>query len=477
MFKCNCKELKLSFNEFHDVAPKDMPQYGEYCLLELRDGRLTAGEWLPKNYNDKKSTEGKFNRGTADSVDASEVVRWHSLDRYDLTECLKNPEIGRINMGVPGEDVYSKEIGEFRFLRDRLPKREQFCLLILKNGSTAAGRWDQYGDGKDGCFIYASALASHSKKSVWAWTALSPDDTFEAEQEREKEKKREIRLNKNPKADPEKFKYGTDIEVYYEKALEKLKKDYPWATLAQMKKKQPYVIIPRQGKLIFGQDNGVFYDTRDIYEWTGGSTADEFIDFLCEYTRESVENSNPDVKFSLGKDIKVYLDRAYENVKKDYRWFDKKNTPLYWRYSIELVDGDWEFVQRYHDSNKPYVMNCGSSEEFIESVERECQEAALRANPVVAEYKVPFGGVDIFGWHLERYEFYKLKTGDYKAFVQAGDRTTGGSRTFFITPYCFEAKTYEEFLDRYLKIVPGGSFGLYKEDLLPDKKLKAFLGY
>ena len=54
---------------------------------------------------------------------------------------------------------------------------------------------------------------------------------------------------------------------------------------------------------------------------------------------------------------------------------------------------------------------------------------------------------------------------------------TGGGREFFITPYCFEAKTYGEFLDRYLEIVPGGSFGLHKQDLLPNKELKEFLGY
>ena len=61
--------------------------------------------------------------------------------------------------------------------------------------------------------------------------------------------------------------------------------------------------------------------------------------------------------------------------------------------------------------------------------------------------------------------------------VTAGNRSTGGSRDFFITPDCFEAKTYEEFLDRYLEIVPGHSFGLGKKDLLPDKDLKEFLGY
>ncbi len=68
-------------------------------------------------------------------------------------------------------------------------------------------------------------------------------------------------------------------------------------------------------------------------------------------------------------------------------------------------------------------------------------------------------------------------TGDYKVNVQAGNRSTGGNREFFITPDCFEAKTYDEFLDRYLQIVPGGSFGLSKEDLLPDEKLKSFFGY
>ena len=61
--------------------------------------------------------------------------------------------------------------------------------------------------------------------------------------------------------------------------------------------------------------------------------------------------------------------------------------------------------------------------------------------------------------------------------MQAGDRVTGGSRTFFITPYCFEAKTYDEFLDRYLEIVPGSSFGLGKEELYKNDKLKSFLGY
>ncbi|HBE10337.1 MAG TPA: hypothetical protein DCY81_07370, partial [Lachnospiraceae bacterium] len=103
--------------------------------------------------------------------------------------------------------------------------------------------------------------------------------------------------------------------------------------------------------------------------------------------------------------------------------------------------------------------------------------AALDANPVVSSYEVPFSGVDCCGWNLEKYIVSKLGSGDYKVFVQAGNRSTGGSREFFITPYCFEAESYEEFLERYLKIVPGSHFGLSRKELLSDKELKHFLGY
>ncbi|MBO4356311.1 MAG: hypothetical protein J5850_05615, partial [Clostridia bacterium] len=105
------------------------------------------------------------------------------------------------------------------------------------------------------------------------------------------------------------------------------------------------------------------------------------------------------------------------------------------------------------------------------------QSVALRENKTVASYSPRFGHIELNGWNLESYVFYKLKSGDYKVSVTAGNRSTGGSRDFFITPDCFEAKTYEDFIDRYLKIVPGYSFGLGKNDLLPDKELKEFLGY
>ncbi|MBP5780917.1 MAG: hypothetical protein J6X34_06745 [Clostridia bacterium] len=477
-FVCNYKKLRLSFNEFHTVGAEDMPEYGEFCLLELKDGRYTGGEWHPNDYRNKKSLAGHFTRGTADTVDVSEVSRWHSLDRYDLSNCLEDEEINYINLGPESEDVPFVIFKDFKSFKDgELPKHEQYCLLILNNGGLGAGRWDQFPNKKEGTFIYAPALACHSMKEVWAWTTLSSDDIFAREEEAEKERQHEAELNKDPSADPVKFKYGTDINVYYEKALEKLRTDYPWATLTQMKKKTPYVIVPRHGQYIFGQDNGIFMGEKVVEEWTDGNTADEFVDFLCEYTKEAVQNSNPSEKFRYGMDIEVYLEKAFENVKKEYTWLDKKIAGSSWQYAIKQVDGDWEFVKKYGKKDDFYVCDCSSSEKFIESVEYDYQQAALRANPAVATYAVPFGHVELHGWNLEKYVFSKLKTGDYKVNVQAGDRVTGGSREFFITPYCFEAKTYEEFLDRYLELVPVRSFGMFKEDLLPNKELRAFLGY
>ncbi len=478
MFTVDYKKLILSFNEFHDVSDKDMPQYGEYCLLELKNGDYTAGGWHPSGNG--RTFAGQFIRGTADSVKSEEVVRWHSLARYDLSEILCDEEIDWINLGHEEEGARNVQFKGFKSFADRKkPKEEQFCLLIMKDGSLAAGRWNKWRHGAGGAFIYESALASHGSDEVWAWTPLSSDPFFEAEQEQEEERKREKKLNKNPSADPELFKYGTDINVYYEKALEKLREELSWATLPMMRKKTPiWQIAPLHGKYVFGQIDKNYYDDSDIVTpWTEGTTADEFIDFLCRYTHDAVEHANPEVKFKFGTDIKVYLEKAFNNVKKEYRWLDKKMLGKTWQYDIRRVEGDLEFVRRYRNERKYSVYDVESAERFIEYVEHDYQSLALQVNETVASYEPSFGHISLHGWNLERYVFYKLRSGDYKVSVTAGDRVAGGSRDFFITPYCFEAKTYEEFLDRYLEIVPDYSFGLGKKDLLPDKDLKKFLGY
>jgi hypothetical protein len=478
MFNVDYKKLTLSFNEFHDVSEKDMPQYGEYCLLELKTGDYTAGGWHPTG--DGRPASGIFIRGTADSVDSEEVARWHSLDRYDLTDSLEKEEVNWINLGPEEEGVRNVQFEGFKSLADRKnPKEKQFCLLIMKDGSLAAGRWNKWRRKAGGAFIYAPALASHGSDKVWAWTPLSTDQFFAMEIERENEKKREKKLNRNPSADPELFRYGTDINVYYEKALEKLREEFCWATLPMMRKCTPvWQIAPLHGKYVFGQIGKNYYDDSDIVTpWTDGATAEEFIDFLCEYTRDAVKNSNPEERFKFGTDIKVYLEKAFDHVKKDYRWLDKKMIGKTWRYDIREVDGDLEFVRKWRNNGKYSVYDVESAERFIELVESDYQSAALQANKTVATYAPPFGHVSLHGWDLESYVFCKLESGDYKVCVTAGNRSTGGSRDFFITPYCFEARSYEEFLDRYLEIVPDYSFGLGKKELLPNADLKTFLGY
>ena len=478
-FSCDYRNLTIAFNEFHDMKLKDLPVYGEFCLIELKEGGYTAGEWHPDDAcREGKSLSGQFIRGLADSIPVDEVSKWHSLERYDLSDCLKQEDIGLINNGVPGDDIYSFKISGFKSLKDGdAPMNARYCLLILKDGGMSGGRWEKWRKKSDGWFEHSSGGINIGKEKVWAWAPLSPDKFSVAEEELEAERRHEEELNRNPFADPVKFEYGTDIKVYYAKALRKLKKKYPWATQAQMKKKTPWQIVPLHGQYVFGQVSKSFYDTDIVDEWKDGTTADEFIDFLCEYSEEPVKDSDPNRKFRLGQDIEVYIEKAFENVKKDYHWLDRKTADAQYRYEIKKIGGSLEFVVYYGDSKNYYVCDCDSSERFIEIVEHDYQNAALRANSVVSSYEVNFGHVEIHGWNLERYVFSKLQSGDYKVDVQAGDRVTGGGREFFITPSCFEADTYEEFLDRYLEIVPGRSFGLYKEDLLPDKKLKEFLGY
>ena len=473
MFNCDLKKLRISFIELHAAEDIARPEYGRYCLLELKDGKFTAGAWYP----DSTGENGEFSNGTSKEIPLDDVAGWQDMAVFDLTECLEKESLTQINLGTAEEGGHSFTAGDFRSLDDGdLPKNKQFCLLILKNGALAAGRWNKSGD-SDGYFIYASALASYRQDKVWAWTPLSPDEIFLKEEEQEKERLKEEELNKDPKTDPVLFKYGTDIETYYAKALEKLLRKYPWATIAQMKKTNPWEIVPVHGKYVFAQTKKGYSGKIIANEWKEGSSADEFIDFLCKITEDAVKNSDPEVKFKYGLDLEVYLEKAFDNIKKDYRWADKNVLDKACRFDIRQVNGDWEFVRDYNGTGDYSVCEHSSAESFIERVEDAYKEEALRANPVTDTYAVPFNGVEIHGWHLERYEFSKLESGDYKVFVQAGDRVTGGSREFFITPYCFEADTYEEFLDRYLEIVPGGAFGLYKEDLLADEDLKRFLGY
>ena len=119
---------------------------------------------------------------------------------------------------------------------------------------------------------------------------------------------------------------------------------------------------------------------------------------------------------------------------------------------------------------------CKTPEDFYSAILNHNEYKIASYNPIKDTFKVPIAcGTDAHGWYLERYEFSSHELGGYTVFVQAGDRTTGGSRTFYIPQDYFDG-TFDEFLDKYTVLVPR-SFGMGKEDLKNTKGLKEFLGF
>lgn len=184
-------------------------------------------------------------------------------------------------------------------------------------------------------------------------------------------------------------------------------------------------------------------------------------------------------KFPYGYDIDKYIDKVFEKLKKEYPWATRDMLRKEYVYAIEKIDSKYHFViynTNYKGEDGKDVRD-DYAEKFIDYVFWLNSYNVEDANEVEETFKVPFDcGTDAHGWCLEQYDFRKHTLGGYSAFVQAGDRTTGGSRTFFIPDSFFEG-TYDEFLDQYCDMVPGGAFGLYKSDLLNTPGLKEFLGF
>ena len=195
--------------------------------------------------------------------------------------------------------------------------------------------------------------------------------------------------------------------------------------------------------------------------------------------------------FEYGFDVNVYLQKAIDVLKTEYHYHWASVSLLHdqVRYAIEEENGVHHYVSYTtfdEDDVEREVLDVAarapygairSGDEFIRLIVADNEFGMLLWNSKVRTYPIRFErGICTDGWYLERYEFNRLKTGDFSAFVQAGDRMSGGSRDFLIPPE-FLSGTFEEFLDRYETLVPGKSFGLYKKDLIGDEGLKRFLGF
>ncbi len=183
-------------------------------------------------------------------------------------------------------------------------------------------------------------------------------------------------------------------------------------------------------------------------------------------------------KFPYGYDINAYIDKAFEQMKQDFPWATRDMIANHNYYGITQVDGEYQYVtyHSWHDGTlKAYPADI-DAEEFIRRLASGHDWELERANPVKEYINVPSSSKCWGDWFLETYRIQKHELGGYSAYVQAGNRSAGGSRTFFI-PASYLKLPWEEFLDKYLELVSPGPFYVGRDDLQKAPGLKAFLGY
>lgn len=190
-------------------------------------------------------------------------------------------------------------------------------------------------------------------------------------------------------------------------------------------------------------------------------------------------------RFPLGLDADAYLNAALELLKKEYPWATRAMFREDAHYRIVKdpnSEGGYAFAvcygRRARSRDLELLNDCETGDDFIRYICDDNRYNIESANEISETYQVRFNLPEgaCNGWNLERYEFRRHATGDFSAFVQAGDRTAGASRVFFI-PRDYFGGSFDEFLDRYCELVPGDYFGLCREDFLRDPGVKAFLGF
>lgn len=183
-------------------------------------------------------------------------------------------------------------------------------------------------------------------------------------------------------------------------------------------------------------------------------------------------------KFPYGYNVNAYIDKAFEQMKEDFPWATRDMIAEHTNYGIEKVGDNYQFVSyysKYDGTLKAYPENI-DCEEFIHRLASGHDWELERANPVKETIDVPTTNRCSGDWFLEVYRIQKHELGGYSAFVQAGNRSAGGSRTFFI-PASYFKLPWEEFLDKYLELVNPGSFYVGRDDLENAEGLKEFLGF
>ena len=189
-------------------------------------------------------------------------------------------------------------------------------------------------------------------------------------------------------------------------------------------------------------------------------------------------DSDMNEKFPYGYELDAYIDKAFEMMKEDFPWATRDMISKQTYYGIEKVGDDYQYVSYYWPGDgtlKAHTkdVDCNG---FLRLLASDHDWELERANPVKESFSVPATTKCWGDWHLEIYQIRKHELGGYSAYVQAGNRSAGGSRTFFI-PRSYLKLPWEEFLDKYLDLVSPGPFYVSRADLENAEGLKEFLGF
>lgn len=230
------------------------------------------------------------------------------------------------------------------------------------------------------------------------------------------------------------------------------------------------------------------YETSDIKA---------FLDEWLAVRMESVANPDAELKtvkdeagpaepepdpaqlFPFGTDIDAYIDRAAGKMKNTYPWVSKELFDKKISFAIEEVNGKYVFAQyyKYSDGSSVRYQIDKYGDDITDHIVSEWEFYAESVNPVKEVYELTgTRGTVISGWNLECYKFSRHELGGYSSGITAGDRSAGGTRTFFIPPAFMEG-TFEEFVRKYNEMVPG-VFGLEERYYADDPEgFKRFLGF
>lgn len=186
-------------------------------------------------------------------------------------------------------------------------------------------------------------------------------------------------------------------------------------------------------------------------------------------------------KFPYKYDINKYIDKACEKILYTYFWFTKDMLDERYEYIIEKEDDEYEFISYYTYPDGTKSRNVlkwiKTPDDFYNKIIYDSEFKIVSFNPVKKEFHVPKDSViNLHGWYLEIYDIRLHELGSYSVYVQAGDRTAGASRTFYLPQDYFKGN-YSEFLDKYMELIPASSFGIKREVLENNKDIKRFLGF